>query len=110
MQTRSLTGWHYAGSVASVDADCQRLQRRGGTTATAVASRSCLPARPPERTEDGKTIAAPAAFCSPAVGWRGNEIRERPVCLFVGLSVGTVLGPFGDAKFSARSSGRRPRV
>ena len=32
---------------ASVDADCQRLQRRGGTTATAVASRSCLPARPP---------------------------------------------------------------
>ena len=74
------------------------------------AGHACPPARPPERTEDGKTIAAPAAFCSPAVGWRGNEIRERPVCLFVGLSVGTVLGPFGDAKFSARSSGRRPRV
>ena len=46
-----------------------------------------MPARPPllnDRTEDGKTIAAPAAFCSPAVGWEGNEMRERPVCLSVG--------------------------
>lgn len=62
------------------------------------AGHACPPARPPERTEDGKTIAAPAAFCSPAVGWRGNEIRERPVCLFVGLSVGDI------APASARSA------